>query len=131
VIDEIYFEKATEIRVKSKNLQDLAEDFKKKRLKLYSQILEFEARLVCYFSSEVKMLRDLAGWDSWDKMVKNIKTLAELTDNDRQIIDAEKMNAGITKLDTDMQDALHKLDGISKSIEDEFRKARHTREGNV
>ena len=62
---------------------------------------------------------------------KNIKTSAELTGNDRQIIDAEKMNAGIKKLDTDMQDALHKLDGISKLIDEEFRMARHSREGNV
>ena len=68
VIVEIYFEKATERRAKSENLQDLANDFKAKRLKLYSQILEFEAQLVCHFSSKVKFVRESAKWDSWNEM---------------------------------------------------------------
>lgn len=133
VVDEIYAERAAETSAKTKNLQELAEQFKAKRLNLYSQILEFEAQLVCYFSVNMveQTLRDLIKCDSWGEIVENIQKMARLSDEDRQIIDANTMNAGFEKLDKDMESALVRLDKISKSIEDEFLEKRLRREGKV
>ena len=136
MIDEIYFESAAKIRAKTQALQQLADEFRVKRIKFYSQILEFEAQLVCYFSmSEVEQtVRDLIKYDSWCGMVENIKTMGELSDSDRQIIDAERMNAGFEKLETGMRDALDKLDKISSDIEaiySQLSMERHQQQGNV
>jgi hypothetical protein len=108
-------------------------EFRDKRIKLYSQILEFEAQLVCYFSlNKVEQtVRDMIKYDSWDGMVENIKKMGHISEDDRQIIDAERMKVGFEKLESDMQDALDKLSCISKSIENEFSERRHRREGNV
>jgi hypothetical protein len=77
---------------------------------------------VCYFStSKVEQtVRDMIKYDSWDEMVKNIQKMGELSSSDRQIIDAERMNAGFEKFDR-----------ISKSIEDGLLGLRRRWEGNV
>jgi hypothetical protein len=133
VIDEIYVEKAAEMSTKTEHLQALAEAFKAKRIDLYSQIIEFEAQLVCYFSTSIveQTLQDLIKYNSWGEMVENIKKIGTLSDEDRRIIDVQRMSAGFEKLDKDMDSALVKLDGISKSIEDEFSRKRHRREGKM
>jgi len=109
------------------------DEFRVKRIKLYSQILEFEAQLVCYFSlNKVEQtVRDMIKYDSWDGMVENIQKMGQLSEVDRQIIDAERMKAGFEKLEGGMRDALNELSCISKSIEYEFSERRHQREGNV
>jgi hypothetical protein len=108
-------------------------EFRVKRIKLYSQILEFEAQLVCYFSlNKVEQtVRDMIKYDSWDGMVENIQKMGQLSEGDRQIIDAERMKAGFEKLESGIRDALNELSCISKSIENEFSERRHQREGNV
>lgn len=108
------------------------DEFRVKRIKLYSQILEFEAQLVCYFSlNKVEQtVRDMIKYDSWDGMVKNIQQMGQLSEGDRQIIDAERMKAGFEKLESGMRDALKELSCISESIENEFSERRHQREGN-
>jgi hypothetical protein len=108
-------------------------EFRAKRIKLYSQILEFEAQLVCYFSfNKVEQtVRDMIKYDSWDGMVENIQKMGQLSEGDRQIIDAERTKAGFEKLESGMRDALNELSCISKSIENEFSERRHQREGNV
>lgn len=120
VIDEIYFEITAE--TKTQALRDLTGDFKKKRVELYSQILEFEARLILYFSTNKveQTLRDMIKDDSWDARIENIRKMGELSDSDRQIIDAERMKAGFEKFDR-----------ISKSIENELSGLRRRWEGNV
>jgi hypothetical protein len=118
---------------KTQALQALTDDFRAKRINLYKQILEFEAQLVCYFStSKVEQtIRDLIKYNSWDGMVEDIKKMGKLSDSDRQIIDAEKMKAGFEKLESGMQDALDELHGISKSIEAEFSTLRRREEGKL
>lgn len=108
-------------------------EFRAKRIKLYSQILEFEAQLVCYFSlNKVEQtVRDMIKYDSWDGMVENIQKMGQLSEGDRQIIDAERTKAGFEKLESGMQDALGQLSCVSESIEKEFLERRHQREGNV
>ena len=133
VIDEIYAEKSAETSRKAKNLQALAEEFKKKRLNLYSQILEFEAQLVCYFSDNIveQTLQDLITHHSWGETVQDIQKMAELSDGDRRIIDAERMNAGFEKLDKDIESVLVGLDKMCKLMEGEFLMKRHRREGKM
>jgi hypothetical protein len=72
VIDEIYFERKAEIKTQA--LRALTDEFRDKRIKLYSQILEFEAQLVCYFSTNKveQTVRDMIKYDSWDGIVENI-----------------------------------------------------------
>jgi hypothetical protein len=120
VIDEIYFERKAE--TKTQALRALTDEFRDKRIKLYSQILEFEAQLVCYFSANKveQTVRDMIKYDSWDGMVENIQKMGELSSSDRQIIDAERMKAGFEKFDR-----------ISKSIEDGLSGLRRRWEGNV
>ena len=57
--------------------------------------------------------------------------MAKLSDEDRRIIDAERMNAGFEKLDKDIESTLVQLDKISNLIEIEFSKKSLQQEGNV
>jgi hypothetical protein len=120
VIDEIYFDSKAE--TKTQALLALTDAFRDKRINLYSQILEFEAQLVCYFSTNKvgQILRDSIKYDSWNGKVEKIQKIGELSDSDRRIIDAKRMNAGFDKFDS-----------ISKSIGDELLELRHRWEGNI
>ena len=131
VIDEIYAESAE--KAKTQASRELTQGFRDMRVKLYSQILEFEARLVCYFSKNkvIQAVRDLIKCDSWDKMVEDINKVDTLTRSDRQIINEEKMNEEFKILESGMQDTLHQLGGISKSIEDNFTMMRRRWEGTA
>lgn len=64
-------------------------------------------------------------------MVENIQKMAKLSDKDRRIIDAERMNAGFEKLDKDIESTLVQSDKISNLIEIEFSKKSLRQEGNV
>lgn len=119
VIDEIYARRKADAQTEA--LQALADAFRDKRITLYSQILEFEARLVWYLTANraEQTVRSMVKYDSWDGMVGDIQEMAKLSDDDRQIIDAERMKAGFEKIDC-----------ISKSIEEGFLGVRRRWEGN-
>jgi hypothetical protein len=129
VIDEIYFDSTS--AAKTPALQELKRRFRDKRIKFYSQILEFEAQLMCYFStSEFKRtVRGFVKYDSWDRMVDDIQKTGTVSDSDRQIIDAERMKAGFKQLENSMQNALDRLESISTSIETNFSGLRRQWEG--
>ena len=69
--------------------------------KLYTQILEYEARAACQFNRKTghQTLRNIIGADSWDSILGTIKKSEEECDKRRAIIDKGDQQTLMQKLD--------------------------------
>ena len=71
-------------------------------IKLYSQILEYEARAACQFNRRVAVqtLRNIIGVDGWDSMLESVKQLATNCEILAKIIDTEDRRKRMERLET-------------------------------
>ena len=80
----------------------LSNDLEAAVIKLYSQILEYEARAACQFNRRVviQTARNILGVDSWDTMLESVKQSATNCEILAKIIDAEDQRKRLEGLET-------------------------------
>ena len=91
--------------------------------KLYRQILEFEARAVCQFNrnTAIQIVRNIVEADSWEDILGSIKGSAAACDGLARIIDAKDQRAGMTRLESALDEQNSKVDELlsDSRIQDE------------
>ncbi|KAJ5490400.1 hypothetical protein N7453_011225 [Penicillium expansum] len=75
-------------------------------LKLYMQILEFEARAVCHLTknSITRALNDMFLVDSWGSMMSGIKESEAMCQSFIRVIDSEKLHTGMEESKSQLHD---------------------------
>ena len=118
VIDDVYT-----TATPNSNLRDLKKAFEAKRIKLYAKILELEARLVCQYSDHkfVRFGKDMIRRNDWATIVQEIEKLATLSDDDRAVLDSEKLSAGFDKMTLGFDQVTKRMSKL-----EEQNKAQHT-----
>jgi hypothetical protein len=76
-------------------------DFEAAVMKLYTQILEYEARAACQFSrnTALQVARNIVEADSWKDIVESIKVSETACEKFMRIIDAEDQRARTKQLE--------------------------------
>ncbi|RDW77538.1 hypothetical protein BP6252_05591 [Coleophoma cylindrospora] len=107
VIDSVY----RDTSASEADLRALKKEFEAKRVKLYASILEVEAQLICQFSQRkiMRWAKDVIMLRPWPTMVADIKKLEALSDDDRKVLDSEKLNAGFARLDSGLEVILRQM----------------------
>lgn len=80
----------------------LSNDLEAAIIKLYSHILEYEARAACHFNRRVAVqtVRNIVGLDSWDSMLESVKQSAINCEILAKIIDTEDQRKRMESLET-------------------------------
>ena len=80
----------------------LSNDLDAAVIRLYSQVLEYEARAACQFNRRVAIqaARNVLGVDSWDTMLESVKQSATDCEILAKIIDAEDQRKRLERLET-------------------------------
>ena len=80
----------------------LSNDLEAGVIKLYSQVLEYEARAACQFNRRIAIqtARNVLGVDSWDTMLESVKQSATNCEILAKIIDAEDQRKRLERLET-------------------------------
>ncbi|KAE8143474.1 hypothetical protein BDV38DRAFT_277493 [Aspergillus pseudotamarii] len=93
---------------RSKEALDLLEKFQATLVSIYSKILEFQARAVCYIHrySASQLLRDIFKWDGWADLLQDFETSQRSLDRFTSIIG----HAELTQKLEELLDASRKRD---------------------
>jgi hypothetical protein len=134
VIDEIYKISSAQ----GLELQKLKRAFEKKRIKLYAKILELEARIVCQYSDKkiTRIGKDMIQRNDWQALVAEIKNLDILSDEDRRILDAEKLSSGFREMQVNFDQVRTRMaklevqNEVHHDYQIEWRKREEQREDN-
>ena len=92
-------------------------------VKLYSQILEYEARAACQFNrnTALQIARNIVEADSWEAILKGVKESETACDQLMRIIDVKDQRASMKQLETKLKKQNHEVDKLLKvsRIQDE------------
>ena len=92
-------------------------------MKLYCQVLEYEARAACQFNRNtfLQIARNIVEADSWEDILGSIKGSAAACDGLARIIDAKDQRAGMTRLESALDEQNSKVDELlsDSRIQDE------------
>lgn len=89
----------------------LGADLKAAVMKLYTHILEYEARAACQFNrnTAIQIARNIVEADSWGDILGKIKESETACDQLMRIIDAKDQRACMTKLDVALNEQNHQV----------------------
>jgi ankyrin repeat protein len=94
----------------------LRNDLEAAIMKLYRQILEYEARAACQFNRNTafQIARNIVGADSWESILDNIKTSEVACDGLKEVIDAEDQRVRMRRLGNMLEKQARKVDELLK-----------------
>ncbi|KAE8422505.1 hypothetical protein BDV36DRAFT_291331 [Aspergillus pseudocaelatus] len=81
---------------------DLLEEFQGTLVSIYSKILEFQARAVCYVHrhSASQLLRDIFKWDGWAELLEGFETSQKSLDRFTSLIGHAELTQKLEELNT-------------------------------
>ncbi|KAH0551420.1 hypothetical protein GP486_007365 [Trichoglossum hirsutum] len=100
VTEKVYRSRARVASIPSEQAVDLEAKFEANLCALYSQILEFQARALCYlrYHPVVRLYNDVFKDNVWDRLLKDMKESEDSVRNFTTLIDGEQLHRGIEKL---------------------------------
>lgn len=85
-------------------------------MKLYRQVLEYQARAACQFNRNTifQIARNIVGADSWESILDNIKTSEVACDGLKEVIDAKDQRVRTRRLENMLEKQARKVDELLK-----------------
>jgi ankyrin repeat domain-containing protein 50 len=120
-VESVYRSRAKVPSLHPEHAAQLEERFEANLIRLYSMVLEFQARALCYLQKRqvTRTFNDMFKYDGWDVLLQDIKESEDSARTFEGLIDGEKLHRGFEELLNEQKEdrASRKMSARDEKIE--------------